>query len=76
MECRPRPIEALPAADQGLFDALGTLRSQLARARKVPAYVVFTDCIPRAMAQQHSDTMAWTAKYRRASGRIRVVIAL
>ena len=52
------PVQELSAPDQGLFDALRELRLQLARARKVPAYVVFTDRSLRGMAQQRPASIS------------------
>ena len=52
-EGRPtQPVQELSGEDQSLFDALRELRLQLARAQKVPAYVIFTDRSLREMAQQ------------------------
>ncbi len=46
-----------PAADE-LFEALRTLRRQLADSKGVPAYVVFNDATLRAMAQARPSSEA------------------
>ena len=58
-EGRPaQPVQELSGEDQSLFDALRELRLQLARAQKVPAYVIFTDRSLREMAQQRPATIS------------------
>ncbi len=48
---RPRAGEV--ACDEGLFDVLRKLRAELARARNVPPYVVFSDATLRHMARDY-----------------------
>jgi ATP-dependent DNA helicase RecQ len=42
--------------DQGLFEALRTVRSALAQKKGVPAYVIFTDAALRDMARRRPST--------------------
>jgi ATP-dependent DNA helicase RecQ len=53
---------ALDAEDEGLFQALRELRSQLAVDRRVPAYVVFSDAtlleIARRRPASHAELLA------------------
>jgi ATP-dependent DNA helicase RecQ len=44
------------ACDEALFDTLRTLRRQLADARNVPAYVIFSDATLREMARVYPVT--------------------
>ena len=48
---RPRAGEV--ECDEGLFEVLRKLRAELARARNVPPYVVFSDATLRHMARQY-----------------------
>jgi ATP-dependent DNA helicase RecQ len=48
---RPRAGEV--ACDEGLFEVLRKLRAELARARNVPPYVVFSDATLRHMARDY-----------------------
>ncbi len=50
------PEEELGPAEAALFDALRALRSELARARGVPAYLVFADRTLREMAREAPRT--------------------
>jgi ATP-dependent DNA helicase RecQ len=45
-------VAALAPAEQSLFEALRTLRAELAREQNLPAYVIFHDATLRAMAAQ------------------------
>ncbi|KFN43087.1 DNA helicase RecQ [Arenimonas oryziterrae] len=47
----PAPV-AMSAADTPVFEALRTLRANLAREQNVPAYVIFHDATLRAIAAQ------------------------
>ena len=47
-----------PAADDGLLSALKALRSELARAENVPAYIVFSNATLTDMADKKPQTMA------------------
>ncbi|MFN2459484.1 MAG: DNA helicase RecQ [Candidatus Velthaea sp.] len=61
-----RSAEAAGAAyDSGLFAALRAVRKELADARDVPAYVVFSDAVLRAMAR---DVPRTPAQLRAISG--------
>ena len=60
---RDTPVDVDPAVedswegvDRGLFDTLRQLRAKLARARGVPAYVVFGDAALRDMARRRPST--------------------
>jgi ATP-dependent DNA helicase RecQ len=48
---RPRAGEV--ECDEGLFEVLRKLRAELARARNVPPYVVFSDTTLRHMARDY-----------------------
>jgi ATP-dependent DNA helicase RecQ len=50
--------EALDAAGAGLFERLRTLRRELADARDVPAYVIFSDAVLREMTRIVPRTLA------------------
>ncbi len=52
-------------ADELLFDALRTLRRQIADERDVPAYVIFSDVALREMARSYPTT---PAEFRRIPG--------
>ncbi|HJW32795.1 MAG TPA: ATP-dependent DNA helicase RecQ [Holophagaceae bacterium] len=56
----PLPARAVesedPDGDEGLFQALRALRKQLADAKGLPPYVVFSDATLRAMAQFRPST--------------------
>ncbi|MBY8976880.1 DNA helicase RecQ [Rhodobacteraceae bacterium NNCM2] len=55
-EARPRPTLTDPA-DAELFDALRGLRTKLAKARGVPAYVIFTDASLHDMVERKPRTL-------------------
>jgi ATP-dependent DNA helicase RecQ len=44
--------------DRALFDALRALRLEIARARRVPPYVVFHDTTLRELARQKPGSVA------------------
>lgn len=48
---RTEAVTAGAAADGGLFERLRTLRRELADARDVPAYIIFSDAVLREMAR-------------------------
>jgi len=52
-------------ADQALFDALRTCRTELARAQDVPPYVIFHDATLRAMVEHRPHSLA---AFRQLSG--------
>ncbi len=47
-----RPAVELDPGDAGTFEALRTLRAELARKQNVPAYVIFHDAVLRAIASE------------------------
>ena len=47
----------LSAAGQPLFEALRSLRAQLAREQSVPAYVIFHDATLRAIAERRPESL-------------------
>ncbi|HEX7598812.1 MAG TPA: ATP-dependent DNA helicase RecQ, partial [Polyangia bacterium] len=51
------PAESPASADEAVFLALKTLRRKLADARKVPAYIVFSDATLLAMAEKQPRNM-------------------
>ncbi len=54
---KPRAAEdSWEGVDRGLFERLRTLRSEIARERSVPAYVVFGDASLRSMARIRPST--------------------
>ncbi len=60
-EAPPHPLLAPLAQDEALFERLRRLRSELARAAGLPAYVVFHDATLRAIATtkpRHLDQLA------------------
>src|SRR5690606_30632485 len=52
----PAPA-ALAPEHQPLFEALRALRAELAREQSVPAYVIFHDATPRAIAEQRPASL-------------------
>lgn len=61
------PTSAEPSwegVDRGLFDVLRKLRSELALARSVPAYVIFGDEPLRDFARYRPTTVPWFATIR------------
>jgi ATP-dependent DNA helicase RecQ len=48
---------ALSSADSPVFEALRSLRAELAREQNLPAYVIFHDATLRAMATQRPQSM-------------------
>ena len=50
-------LAPLSSEDRTAFDALRELRTELARAENVPAYVVFSDRTLRALSRQRPQTM-------------------
>ena len=55
---KPRAAETLATHDRGLFEALRTWRSGVAREQGLPAYVVFGDATLRALAERRPSTLA------------------
>ena len=49
---------AVASADEGLFEALRSLRKEMADAQDVPAYVVFSDATLRELASAKPATLA------------------
>lgn len=56
-EADPREGESRRQTDEGLFAALKTLRSQIAKAEGVPAYIVFSNAALQDMAARAPRTM-------------------
>ena len=57
-----RQTEDLTSAESGLFVRLKELRRDLARSRRVPAYVIFSDQSLRQMCQAMPDTLTKMAE--------------
>jgi ATP-dependent DNA helicase RecQ len=53
---RPRVVESWESVDSGLFEALREVRRQLARQRRLPAYIVFGDAALWDMARKKPST--------------------
>ncbi len=53
---RGRPVEEMPAASGGLFDALRAWRAAESKAQKVPPYVIFHDATLREIAAARPAT--------------------
>ncbi len=50
-------VDALQASDEPLFEALREMRTEIARADKVPPYVVFHDAVLRAIASHRPQSL-------------------